>query len=171
MSDSTVVNRDVEYVDASVGTDPLPNVVVLDEAEPEAEAGPSHRDDIPPHSPPAYTAKAEPINEEEVLAHAHPRDAPFFAYHVDDDEYYDFLQHSVGLRCKGFEDELDRRRAKHQKLVEAGVEPATGGRSSNHLRRKRSQTVGHGATPDQHSGTRVGPWAVMTAAAFASEYK
>lgn len=81
--------------------------------EPEPEeptSGPS----AAPGSPPAYTAEAEPINEQQVLDKAHPRGV------VEGiDEGYDEVVQITGTRCTVLESELKSRRQ------QAGASPVS----------------------------------------------
>lgn len=56
-------------------------------------------------SPPAYTAEAEPINEQQVLDKSHPRGT---VEGLDDN--YDGVVHITGTRCTVLESEIKARR-------------------------------------------------------------
>lgn len=93
-----------EYIDASTATDSTLHEAI-------------------PSEPPAYTAMAPPINSDQVLQRAHPRDHKHLEELlgsgeavVEGEEEYEALVDALGVRCTVLEDEVKMKkfeRAKH----------------------------------------------------------
>ncbi|WVQ69388.1 uncharacterized protein L199_007605 [Kwoniella botswanensis] len=105
-----------EYADASLQTDPIPELGPRPTTpiQQEAEAGPS-RSHVHEH-PPAYTAEPEPINKAELISQIHPkRPGEVVEYNEDVDDEYAFLTNALGMRCTVIEEQMDAQRAEREK--------------------------------------------------------
>ena len=105
-----------EYADVGTLTEPVRVRPILEDEEDETvKAGPSTiltTPTIPQDHPPAYTADADPINEQEVLDRAHPR------RHGRDgvvEEEYDLLVDNLGVRCSVLEEALRLKKEDREK--------------------------------------------------------
>jgi hypothetical protein len=139
--EDTVEENVREYVE--VGTDPDPVLSA-------------------PHSPspPAYSpTEPQPVNPLAVLEQAHPPREPSTGSTVDeDDDDYKNLVRNIGIRCKLYEEELERKRLSGEKL-------------SSRLSRRRSQTFSGSSAKERGEGWRWDSAFSLGAAgcAFASE--
>ena len=99
------VEEEIEFADAGTLTDPV-DIRPINE-------GPGPSTSTPLEHPPAYTAKPEPVNEQEVLDKAHPH---ITTPSTIGDEDYDCLVEELGVRCTVLEHSLQERNAEQRKF-------------------------------------------------------
>lgn len=102
--------------------------------------------------PPAYTPEP-PLSPQEVLEHAHPPREPSTGSAPDDDDDYRNLVKTIGIRCKLYEEELERKRLSGEKI-------------SSRLRRKRSQTYSGSSADERGEALKWVPYGIGAAGAI-----